>query len=312
MDIEGIIADGVLEIRGDGRAGSGIILTMQSLAALAVADPTLHAQEWPFFSSARKGAPTRGFLRLSRRPIEKSSEITHPHLAIVMDLGVAAMIDFAEGVQPGGIFVFNTNLAPEAIARRYHLSGTIYTIDGDKLSEPFLKKPMGNISVIALLTELLPCFDPARAIPELAAILTKRRLPKPLVTANCDLFTASLGKAAMAECHFAKPTDHRIAPFTGYGELMPGAQSRLRLSRSNLTSIYARTGYRLRFADPEGACNGCGHCIINCPENIIEFRPDPSVGVRVTGAMIAQYCKLCRECIAICPKQLFTEEAVES
>ncbi|OGQ05862.1 MAG: hypothetical protein A3F82_06000 [Deltaproteobacteria bacterium RIFCSPLOWO2_12_FULL_44_12] len=305
--LEQIINEEVLEIRGDGRAGSGIVLTMQSIVAMAVEDPTLYVQEWPFFSSARKGAPTRGFLRLSRRPIEKSSEITRPHIAIMMDEGVTTAIDFAEGVPRGSIFILNTTLSPEEAASKFRLSGRIYTIDGDRLAQHFLKKPLGNISVFALLMELIPVFDPRRSRTRLEKILKKRRLPELLVKANGDLFEASLNQARFADCDYARPTDHLASPFGGYGELMPGAQSRLRLSRSNLTSAYARTGFVLQFGDSQNLCNGCGHCIINCPENIIQFHPDPEIGVRVTGADVTNYCKLCHECIAICPKNLFSE-----
>ena len=144
---EKILCEGSLDIRGDGRAGSGILLAMQSLAMVAIGDPTLYVQEWPFFSAARKGAPTRGFLRLSRRPIEKSSNILSPHISILMDEGVAKMVDFAEGSLRGGIYILNTGHSPEEVAKKYRLTGRVYTIDGDKLGEKYLKKPIGNISI---------------------------------------------------------------------------------------------------------------------------------------------------------------------
>lgn len=305
--LETLLKDDVLEIRGDGRAGSGMLLALQSVAAVAVTLPHMYVQEWPFFSSARKGAPTRGFLRLSNKPINKASEITRPHIVVAMDEGVTRMVDFAQGVVPGGIFIMNTTRTPEEIAKKYHLSGQIYTIDGNALAAKHMKSPMGNISVFALFTEIIPGFEPLRARKELEKMLTKRRLPKAIVQGNCDVFDASLGQAQHGEFDCALPADHVASEFHGYGELAPGAQTRLRLSRKNLTSAYARTGFSLAFKDPKNECNGCGHCIVNCPENIIEFVPDAENGVRVTGADIGNYCKLCRECISVCPKQLFTE-----
>jgi pyruvate ferredoxin oxidoreductase gamma subunit len=308
-NLQKILTDGVLEIRGDGRAGSGMLLTLQSVAAVAVTIPQLYVQEWPFFSSARKGAPTRGFLRLSYAPIQKASEVTTPQIAIAMDEGVLRMVDFAQGVAPDGIFIVNTPKAPEEVAQKYHLSGRVYTIAGDQIAARFMRSALGNISVFALLTEILPEFTAMRARHELEKMLAKRRLPKPIIHANCDVFDASLGQSQVGDFTIARPSDHQNITFHGYGELAPGAQSRLRLSRTNLTSAYARTGFSLQFSDPKNECNGCGHCIINCPENIIEFVPDDERGVRVTGADIGHYCKLCRECIAVCPKQLFTEVA---
>lgn len=305
--LEQILAHGALELRGDGRAGSGVVLTMQSIASTAIADPSLHVQEWPFFSSARKGAPTRGFLRLSRRPIEKASQVTHPHIAMMVDEGVSAFVDFAQGVPPGGIFVINTPLTPEAAAEKYRLTGRVYTIDGNTIAMQHLKQPLGNISLFALLCDILPGLSAEAGREHLEILLTKRRLPRPLIESNGNLFMASVGVARHADCVCGTTTDHHVSPFRGYGELAPGAQSRLRLSRTNLTSAYARTGFQLHFSDPDGLCNGCGHCIINCPENIISFRPDAATGVRVTGAEISRYCKLCNECIAVCPKKLFSE-----
>ncbi len=308
-DLAQIMTTSALEIRADGRAGSGVVLTMQSLASMAAADPNFFVQEWPFFSSARKGAPTRGFLRLSRNPIVTGSPIAQPHISILMDPGVTAFVDFAQGVLPGSIFVVNTPMDPHTTAARYHLTGRVYTIDGDGLAMRYLKKPLGNISVFALLSQIIPGLDPAHAESHLIHMLEKRRLPKALIAANRQLFAASADQVHSATCADARPNEHQAKTFTGYGELAPGAQSRLRLSKQQLTSAYARTGFRLQFDDPHDLCNGCGHCIINCPENIIEFRPDPSVGVKVTGAQISQYCKLCHECIAICPKKLFSEVA---
>lgn len=305
--LESLLHDDVLEIRGDGRAGSGMLLALQSVAAVAVTLPHMFVQEWPFFSSARKGAPTRGFLRLSNKPINKASEVTTPHIVVAMDEGVTRMVDFAQGVAKGGIFIMNTALNPEDVAKKYHLSGRVYTIAGDSIAARHMKSPMGNISVFTLFTEIIPGFEPMRARKELEKMLAKRRLPKAIVQSNCDVFDASLGQARHGDFDFALPADHAAAEFHGYGELAPGAQSRLRLSRKNLTSAYARTGFSLSFQDPRGDCNGCGHCIVNCPENIIDFVPDEERGVRVTGADVGNYCKLCRECISVCPKQLFTE-----
>ena len=304
--LSSLLEAGALEIRGDGRAGSGLVLTLQSVAAVATHNPEFYVQEWPFFSSARKGAPTRGFLRLGFKPLLKSSEITRPHISIMMDEGVAQMVDFAEGVVPGGIFILNTRMSPSEAAKKFKLSGRIYTIDGDGIASQFLKKPLGNISVFALLMEILPGFDPTTGKKELCSLLQKRRLPEALIESNANLFDASLGNAHHADYSGAP---HAAQPFRGYGELMPGAQSALRLSRTNKTSAYARTGFTLHFEDTQNLCNGCGHCIINCPENIIRFVPDSNLGVKVIGADVTNYCKLCRECIAVCPKQLFSEVA---
>ena len=59
LDPRSILEQGVLEVRGDGKAGGGLVLAFQSLAALFSSLPNTHVQEWPFFSSARRGANIR-------------------------------------------------------------------------------------------------------------------------------------------------------------------------------------------------------------------------------------------------------------
>ena len=85
----------------------------------------------------------------------------------------------------------------------------------------------------------------------------------------------------------------------------------MRLSASNRTADYARSGFRLRFEDAQDACTGCAHCITNCPEGIIRFEPDSERVLRVTGVDVSSYCKLCGECIAVCPEKLFAEAPFE-
>jgi Fe-S-cluster-containing hydrogenase component 2 len=48
-----------------------------------------------------------------------------------------------------------------------------------------------------------------------------------------------------------------------------------------------------------GACQGCGACLLTCPEHAI--RPAPG-GVRVLAAR----CTGCGECIEICPVDAIT------
>lgn len=301
----------VLEIRGDGRAGGGLVLAMQSLAGLLISDPTLYVQEWPFFSSARKGAAIRSFLRVSRKPISIACEVEHPQISILSDAGAAHFVDFAEGVPAGGIFILNTHRTPEDCAKHYKLSGKVLTINGDELGKKYLKLPIGNVSVFAAMVKSITTLSPESALNSLLENFKKRRLPEPLRKANAELFNASLEEIHEGEFECSKPGDHELKRFEGYGALPMGAQSGLRLSRTNLTSNYARSGSRVVFRDPQVKCTGCSACIVNCPENIINFQPDPSKGILVTGANFGAYCKSCRECIESCPEKLFDEQPFE-
>ena len=306
IDLRRRIQDSVLEIRGDGKAGGGLILAFQSLGALALGDTGLHVQEWPFFSSARRGANIRSFMRVSGRPIAVACEVTRPILVLLMDEAAARSVDFADGVPAGGTYVLNTRRDPETCARHYGLSGRVITIAGDDIGKRFLQHPIGNVSAYVALARAIGGFPAEHVERAFVKVLEKRRIPEALIERNRQALRASGEAIREGVFQEARPRTASGA-FAGYGDLPLGAQSPLRLSLSNRTSDYARSGFRLRFEDPADACTGCAHCITNCPEGIIHFVPDERRVLKVTGVDVSSFCKLCGECIAVCPEKLFQE-----
>lgn len=311
LDPRALARTSVLELRGDGKAGGGLVLAFQSLARLFNTDPDLHVQEWPFFSSARRGANIRAFLRMSAHPIEIACEITNPHMVLLMDEAAALSVDFAQGVPEGGTFVLNTRHDPATCARHYGLSGRVFTVPGDDVGMRHLKHAIGNVSAYAAMALAIGGFEREVVIESFLRTLRKRRIPESLVARNRAALEESFETVRSGEFHESRPERRAPPAFEGYGELPVGAQSPLRLSLTHHTATFARSGFRLRFEDPDLKCNGCSHCITNCPEGIIRWRPDPERGVLVTGADVSSFCKLCGECISVCPEHLFTEAPFE-
>lgn len=311
MDLQEIIRTSVLEVRGDGKAGGGLVLAFQSLASLMLRDDDMHVQEWPFFSSARRGANIRSFLRISRRPIQAGCEVTRPRMAVLMDEGAARSVDFAQGVPPGGTFVLNTRHTPEECARHYHLTGRVVTVPGDDIGTKYLKHAIGNVSLYIAAARAIGGFGIEQLAASFVETLKKRRIPATILERNRAALLASAESIREGTFDEAGPDDHPLAEWAGYGDLPIGAQTSLRLSKSNRTADYAPSGIRLRFEDPSTACTGCAHCITNCPEGIIRFVPDAERGLLVTGVDVSTFCKLCGECIAVCPEKLFKEVPFE-
>jgi 2-oxoacid:acceptor oxidoreductase gamma subunit (pyruvate/2-ketoisovalerate family) len=311
LDPRRLLRESVLEIRGDGKAGGGLVLAFQSLANLLLRDPEAHVQEWPFFSSARRGANIRSFLRVSRRAVRAACEVTRPSVVLLMDEVAARTVDFAQGVPPGGTFVLNTRHTPEATARHFKLSGRVMTIAGDDIGQRHLKAPIGNVSAYVAVATALGGFERDEVMDSFLKMLKKRHVPDQVLARNRDALLASFEAVQSGVYDYAGPADHQAVPFAGYGDLPVGAQTALRLSEQNRTADFAPSGFRLRFEDPNDACNGCAHCITNCPEGIIRFTPHAELGVKVTGADVSQFCKLCQECIAVCPEHLFKSAPFE-
>ena len=307
IDLQEVLSRSVLEIRGDGKAGGGLVLAFQSLANLCLTDPDIHVQEWPFFSSARRGANIRSFLRTSRRPIQAACEVTQPVMAVLMNEGTGRTIDFAQGVPPGGTFVLNTRHSPEECAQHYRLSGRVITIPGDEIGEKYLKHAIGNVSVYVAAAQAIGGFEVQTMVDSFLQTLQKRHVPASVLERNRAALLASAESIRECICDETRHGDHGLSAWTGYGDLPVGAQSALRLSQKNRTADYAPAGLRLKFEDTLAACTGCAHCITNCPEGIIRFVPDAERGVLVTGVDVSTFCKLCRECIEVCPEHLFKD-----
>jgi pyruvate ferredoxin oxidoreductase gamma subunit len=299
----------LVDLRGDGKAGGGLVLVVQAFGAAIAARGDLDVQDWPLFSSARKGANVRAYLRIARGKVEATCQVTAPDVALLMNEAAGEEVDFAEGTDHA-IYVINTERSPEDAAARYHLSGLVATVAGDALGVTHLGRPLGNVAVLAALVRATGLVEVSPARASLEKNLGKRRLPARLVAANLTLFDDALDRVRVAEVERATDGAHARKPFAGYGALPAGAQSALRTARRNRTAGYGRPGVKMEFHDPRGRCNGCTLCVVQCPEGIIEFTADPSRGAIVRGARFDEYCKVCRECVAACPLELFHEVAI--
>jgi len=297
-----------VDLRGHGKAGGGLVLAVQSFGAAVAEDPALDVQDWPFFSSARKGANVAAYLRIARGEVQMTCPVTEPDIVVLMNEAAAEEVDFAEGAGDA-LFVLNTRAAPGEAAERWKLGGTVVCVDGDAMGNEYLGRPLANVAVLAALVRASGLVEPSRARASLESRLHKRRVPDRVVTSNMALWDAAQDRARSAEL---APAPHARAPFGGYGELPPGAQSALRSALANRTAGYGRPGIRIEFLDASSRCNGCSLCVVQCPEGIIDFTPDPARGTLVSGARFDDFCKRCRECVQACPLDLFHEVAAST
>lgn len=295
-----------IDLRGDGKAGGGLVLAIQAFGTAVTMCEGLDVQNWPHFSSARKGANVRAFLRVGRGRIETACQVTRPDVAVLMSDAAGEEVDFAEGTERAA-FILNTPRSPEEAAARHRLGGAVATVSGDALGRKHLSRPLGNVAVFAALTRVTELVDRSLAKESLKETLAKRRLPERIVDANLALFDDAFEQVRVAHFPRSEATEHPRRVFKGYQALPLAAQSALRTSRKNMTAGYGRPGVKIEFEDPSAKCNGCSLCVVQCPEGIIDFKKDPAKGAIVYGARFDDYCKGCRECIVACPLDLFRE-----
>lgn len=295
-----------IDLRGYGKAGGGLVLAIQAFGEALTSDPTLAVEDWPLFSSARKGANVCAYLRIAKGSVQDTSRIQQPDIALLMNEAAAEDVDFADGTDHG-IYVINTKLTPAEAAKKYRLAGTVVTIDGDSIGMKHLGRTLPNVAVLAALLKATGLVDLADGRASLKHKLEKRRVPKRIIDSNLAMFDDAVSLSATGEFGQNGDTTHKKPVFKGYGELPAGAQSKLRTSVANRTAGYGRPAVRIEFNDPTNKCNGCSLCVGQCPEGIIEFTADPERGAIVHGARFASHCKRCSECVQACPLHLFTE-----
>jgi pyruvate ferredoxin oxidoreductase gamma subunit len=104
------------EIRWHARAGQGA-KTASQLLALSLLRAGKSVQAFPEYGPERRGAPLRAFTRVSDRPIRRHDTIEEPDLVVVLEPTLVHEIDVAEGLDPGGLVLVNSENIPGELNR---------------------------------------------------------------------------------------------------------------------------------------------------------------------------------------------------
>ncbi len=141
--------DKTLEIRWHGRGGQGA-----KTAALLLADVAFktgcYVQGFPEYGHERMGAPITAYNRISPNRITVHSNIYTPDLVVVVDDSLLESVDVTAGLKEDGSIIVNTTKTKEEIMP--HLKGykgSVYVVDGRKISEEALGKNFPNTPMLA-------------------------------------------------------------------------------------------------------------------------------------------------------------------
>jgi pyruvate ferredoxin oxidoreductase gamma subunit len=166
------MASNMVEIRWHGRGGQGA-KTAAIFLAEAVLDRGKFSQGFPEYGPERRGAPMRGYTRISDQPIRRHCSIENPDVVIVLD--PTLLESPAAGVTAGSgdktVFLVNTSEKPAQIRSRLKTKGgKVFTCDATQIALDCFGKSIPNMPMIGALlaaTDMLP-------LEELKASLVER------------------------------------------------------------------------------------------------------------------------------------------
>jgi pyruvate ferredoxin oxidoreductase gamma subunit len=146
----------MLEIRWHGRGGQGA-KTAAIFLAEAVLDQGMHSQGFPEYGPERRGAPVRGYTRISEKPIRLHCSIAKPQYVIVLDptLLDSSAAGVTDGTDDNTVFIINTMETPTNIRKRLGATGgTIHTVDASLIAQESFGRPIPNMPMIGALTNV--------------------------------------------------------------------------------------------------------------------------------------------------------------
>jgi pyruvate ferredoxin oxidoreductase gamma subunit len=143
----------MVEIRWHARGGQGAKTAAMFLAE-AVLVKGKYGQGFPEYGPERRGAPMRGFTRISDAPIRRHCMIERPGIVIVLD---PSLLDSpAAGVNAGTdkdtVFVVNTTEDGDVIRKKLGVKGAaVHTVDATGIALDTIGRAIPNMPMIGAL-----------------------------------------------------------------------------------------------------------------------------------------------------------------
>jgi pyruvate ferredoxin oxidoreductase gamma subunit len=144
----------VTQIRWHGRGGQGVKVASFLLAECALEEGKW-SQGFPDYGPERRGAPVRGFNRISEERIDLHCPIADPDIVIVTDDTMLRKIDVCAGLKENGICLVNTTCDPKTARSRLNFSGgKVFTVDATRISREVMGRPMPNTPMMGALCKV--------------------------------------------------------------------------------------------------------------------------------------------------------------
>jgi pyruvate ferredoxin oxidoreductase gamma subunit len=143
----------MIEVRWHGRGGQGAVTSVEMLALAAIGEGK-YAQGFPSFGPERRGAPVEAFNRVDDVRIKKRQRIYRPDVVVVLDPGLIALVNVAEGLKPEGLMILNTHKPFEEIEPYIQFNGRIALVDATAIAWAELGVPITNTTMLGALVKM--------------------------------------------------------------------------------------------------------------------------------------------------------------
>lgn len=147
------MAGQMVEIRWHARGGQGAKTAAMFLAE-SVLKKGMFGQGFPEYGPERRGAPMRGFTRISDKPIRRHCMIENPGIVIILDptLMDSPAAGCNAGTGPGTVFVVNTTDSIANTSARLGVEGAeVHTVDATGIALETIGRPIPNMPMIGAL-----------------------------------------------------------------------------------------------------------------------------------------------------------------
>jgi pyruvate ferredoxin oxidoreductase gamma subunit len=147
------MAGQMVEIRWHARGGQGAKTAAMFLAE-AVLIKGKYGQGFPEYGPERRGAPVRGFTRISDGPIRRHCMIEKPGIVIILD---PTLLDSPAAAVTAGtgedtVFLVNTTDTPGHIQEKLGVRGaSVHTVDATGIALDTIGRPIPNMPMVGAL-----------------------------------------------------------------------------------------------------------------------------------------------------------------
>lgn len=142
-----------LEIRWHGRGGQGA-KTAATFLAEAVMVAGKYSQGFPEYGPERRGAPVRGYTRISDRPIRRHCGVASPDIVVVLDSSLldSPSADVTAGTDGNTLFLVNTTMSAEETRARIDSEGAFFgSVDASGIAREEFGQPIPNTPMVGAL-----------------------------------------------------------------------------------------------------------------------------------------------------------------